>query len=394
MGVDETSNGKNPARRSGPLAGVRVIDLGGIGPGPFAAMLLADMGADVVRIDRPLPQEFRAGLLHRGKRSAIIDLRDPAGTQAALQIIAGCDILIEGFRPGVTERLGLGPEQCWERNPKLVYGRMTGWGQDGPRRLEAGHDITYIALAGALHAIGRVGEPPTIPLNLVGDLGGGSAYMVMGVLAAYIEAERSGHGQVVDAAILDGVSSLMAPQYGSLADGEWVDERGVNQLDSGRPWYNVYETSDGRYMAVGALEQRFYDTFTDLMGLTPDEAERDDPARWPALQEQFAAIFSRRTRAEWEAVFEGTDACVAPVLSMTEAPTNDHVRARKVFVTVDGVVQPSPAPRFSRTPSAIQSGPAFPGEHTREVLKDFGVGDIGGLEDSGVVSQTAEEVPQ
>jgi alpha-methylacyl-CoA racemase len=394
MGVDEMSNGKNPARRSGPLAGVRVIDLGGIGPGPFAAMLLADMGADVVRIDRPLPQEFQAGLLHRGKRSAIIDLRDPAGTRAALKIIAGCDILIEGFRPGVTERLGLGPEQCWERNPKLVYGRMTGWGQDGPRRLEAGHDITYIALAGALHAIGRVGEPPTIPLNLVGDLGGGSAYMVMGVLAAYIEAERSGHGQVVDAAILDGVSSLMAPQYGSLADGEWVDERGVNQLDSGRPWYNVYETSDGRYMAVGALEQRFYDTFTDLMGLTPDEAERDDPTRWPALQEQFAAIFSRRTRAEWEAVFEDTDACVAPVLSMTEAPTNDHVRARKVFVTVDGVVQPGPAPRFSRTPSAIQSGPAFPGEHTREVLKDFGVDDIGGLEDRGVVSQTAEEVTQ
>jgi alpha-methylacyl-CoA racemase len=357
-------------------------------------MLLADMGADVVRIDRPGPQEFRADLLHRGKRSAVIDLRNPAGAEAALQIISGCDILIEGFRPGVAERLGLGPEQCWDRNPKLVYGRMTGWGQDGPRRLEAGHDITYIALTGALHAIGRAGEPPTIPLNLVGDLGGGSAYMVMGVLAAYIEAGRSGHGQVVDAAILDGAFSLMAPQYGMLAAGDWVDERGVNQLDSGRPWYNVYETADCRYMAVGALEQRFYDEFTQLLGLTPVEAQRDDPARWPALQERFAAIFARRTRAEWEAVFEGTDACVAPVLSMTEAPTNEHVQARGVFETIEGVVQPGPAPRFSRTPSAVQSGPAVPGEHTREVLKDFGVDDIAGLEDRGVVSQTAEEVPQ
>ena len=394
MAVDETGNGTKQPLRSGPLAGVRVIDLGGIGPGPFAAMLLADMGADVVRIDRPGPQAFQADLLHRGKRSAMIDLRDPAGAQAALKIISDCDILIEGFRPGVAERLGLGPEECWERNPKLVYGRMTGWGQDGPRRGEAGHDITYIALSGALHAIGRVGEPPTIPLNLVGDLGGGSAYMVMGVLAAYVEAGRSGHGQVVDAAILDGAFSLMTPQYGMLADGEWVDERGVNQLDSGRPWYNVYETSDGRYMAVGALEHRFYDEFTTLLGLTPVEAEREDPAKWPALQERFAAIFARRTRAEWEEVFDGRDACVAPVLSMTEAPMNDHVLARGVFQTIDGVLQPGPAPRFSRTPSAVQSGPAVPGEHTREVLRDFGVTDIEGLEHRGVVSQIFEAIPR
>ena len=390
MADDGMRNGSDPARRRGPLAGVRVIDLGGIGPGPFAAMLLADIGADVVRIDRPGPQEFGSGLLHRGKRSAIIDLRNPAGAEAALQIISGCDILIEGFRPGVAERLGLGPERCWARRPKLVYGRMTGWGQDGPRRLEAGHDITYIALTGALHAIGRAGEPPAIPLNLVGDLGGGSGYMVMGVLAAYIEALRSGRGQVVDAAILDGALSLMTPQYGMLAAGEWVDERGVNQLDSGRPWYNVYETSDGRYMAVGALEQRFYDEFTQVLGLTPAEAERDDPARWPVLQGRFAVIFSRRTRAEWEAVFEGVDACVAPVLSMTEAPTNKHVQARGDFETIDGVLQPGPAPRFSRTPSAVQSGPPVPGQHTRDVLKEFGVDDIAGLEDQGVVSQTAD----
>jgi alpha-methylacyl-CoA racemase len=294
----------------------------------------------------------------------------------------------------VAERLGLGPEQCWERNPKLVYGRMTGWGQDGPRRLEAGHDITYIALTGALHAIGRVGEPPTIPLNLVGDLGGGSLYMVMGVLAAYIEAGRSGRGQVVDAAILDGALSLMTPQYGMLAAREWVDERGVNQLDSGRPWYNVYETSDGRYVAVGALEQRFYDEFTALLGLTPTEAQRDDPATWPALQEKFAAIFGRRTRAEWEVVFEGKDACVAPVLSMSEAPANEHVQARGAFETIAGVLQPSPAPRFSRTPSGVQSRPAVPGEHTRAVLEEFGVEDIAGLEDRGVVGQAVAEVPQ
>jgi alpha-methylacyl-CoA racemase len=389
--MTEACDAGQPNARRGPLSGLRVIELAGIGPGPHAAMLLADMGADVVRVDRPgqaaslVP--FQHDVMRRNRRSVIVDLRTPEGVRVVLDLVRSADALIEGFRPGVTERLGVGPDECWAVNPQLVYGRMTGWGQKGPLSQTAGHDIGYVALTGALHAIGRRGAPPTPPLNLVGDFGGGSTYLVIGVLAALWEAARSGRGQVVDAAIVDGASSLTAMQHGMMAAGLWRDERASNMVDSGVPWYDVYETSDGRHMAVGALEPAFYAELMSVLALEPDEAERADPARWPALRERIAATFATRTRDEWSDLFEKTDACVAPVLSLTEAPHHAHLAARGTFVEVNGVAQPAPAPRFGRTVTATPTPPVAPGTNTREVLDEWGVSGIAALIDAGIVVQ-------
>ncbi len=364
---------------SGPLAGIRVIEVAGIGPGPFCAMMLADMGADVLRVDRTgpadlgLPVDARFSVLDRGRRSVALDLKNPAAVAAVKRLVAEADALVEGFRPGVMERLGLGPDACLAVNPRLVYGRMTGWGQDGPMAAAAGHDINYIALAGVLHSIGRRGGAPVPPLNLVGDFGGGGMYLAFGIVCALLEAGRSGRGQVVDAAMVDGAASLAAAVFGLRAMGIWNDERGDNILDSGAPWYDVYETQDGRYVAIGAIEARFY---ADLLRLTGLDGEalppQRDKARWGELRARLTEVFKQKTREEWCRILEGSDVCFAPVLSLTEAPAHPHNRARGTFVEVEGVVQPGPAPRFSRTPAAIQRPPARPGEHTEEALHDWG----------------------
>jgi alpha-methylacyl-CoA racemase len=369
-------------RVTGPLHGLRVVELAGIGPAPFAAMLLADLGADVVRVDRPgagspLAGDPAADLLNRGKRSIAADLKHPDGAALVLSLAERADVLIEGFRPGVAERLGIGPDAVFARNPRLVYGRMTGWGQDGPLAHTAGHDIDFIALAGALHPIGRAGGPPQVPLNLVGDFGGGSLYLVVGVLAALREAERGGRGQVVDAAVVDGVAHLTTMFAGLLAAGSWRDTRGGNLLDTGAPFYDVYETADGGHMAVGALEPKFFAEFVRLLGLDgrPEPPDQSDPDQWPRLRKRIAGAFAGRTRQEWSKVFAGSDACVAPVLSLTEAPQGEHLAARGTFAEHAGVVQPTPAPRFSRTPAALGRPPALPGQHTAEVLADWGITD-------------------
>jgi alpha-methylacyl-CoA racemase len=354
-------------------------------------MILADLGAEVVRVDRPgdaasaIPPHLDP--LRRSRKSVVLNLRTEAGVLAVLDLVEKADILIEGFRPGVTERLGLGPQVCLERNPRLVYGRMTGWGQDGPLAQSAGHDISYLALTGALHAMGRAEEDPAIPLNLVGDFGGGSLYLVVGVLAAVFEAARSGKGQVVDAAIVDGAANMTAVFHGMMAAGMWRDERGVNELDSGRPWYDVYKTSDGQHVAVGPIEPKFYDEFIRLLGLDPTELDRSSPDSWPGISNRVADVFATRSRDEWTEHFEGTDACVSPVLSLKEAPTHPHLAERGTFVDVDGVLQPAPAPRFSRTPGAVQSNPSIPGAHTREVLERWGLSNVDELIDSGVAVQ-------
>ena len=374
----------------GPLHGVRVIELAGIGPGPYAAMLLADMGAEVVRVERPgppvsaVPPEL--DVLRRNRRSIVVDLRHPDGVRTVLSMAGRADVLLEGFRPGVTERLGLGPADCWSVNPRLVYGRMTGWGQTGPLAPAAGHDIGYIAVTGALGAIGRAGEAPVPPVNLVGDFGGGSTFLVIGVLAALWESARSGQGQVVDAAIVDGTSSLTALLHGLMAAGQWTDGRGVNFLDTGVPWYDTYQTADGQWMAVGALEPKFYAEFARLLGLSDDVAAlRADSSEWVRLREAIADAFASRTRSEWTAVFDGTDACVAPVLSLTEASGHPHLAARETFVDVAGVVQPAPAPRFSRTVAPRPTPPPAVGADTADVLRDWGVDDVDALIAAGVV---------
>lgn len=364
----------------GPLDGLKVIELAGIGPGPYAAMLLADMGADVVRIERPGPPASAVppekDVLRRNRRSIVVDLRDRDGVHTVLSMAAKADVLLEGFRPGVTERLGLGPADCWNVNPRLVYGRMTGWGQSGPLASAAGHDIGYIAVTGALASIGRVGEAPVPPVNLVGDFGGGSTFLVIGVLAAVWEADRSGRGQVVDAAIVDGASSLTALLHGLMAAGQWIDRRGCNFLDTGAPWYDTYRTADDQWMAVGALEPKFYAEFARLLGLSDDVAAlRDDPSAWPRLRAAIAQAFATRTRDEWASVFEGTDACVAPVLSLTEAATHPHLAARGTFIEVGGVTQPAPAPRFSRTAPQHPAPPPPVGADSRDVLRDWGITD-------------------
>ncbi|GAA2106860.1 CaiB/BaiF CoA transferase family protein [Actinomadura alba] len=379
---------------AGPLSGVRVIELAGIGPAPFAAMLLADLGAEVIRVDRPggrpaFPDPAK-DLTNRGKRSVAVDLKDDRGRDVVLRMVERADALIEGFRPGVTERLGLGPDDCLARNPALVYGRMTGWGQQGPLAQSAGHDIGYIAVTGALHAIGRAGGPPQVPMNLLGDFAGGSMYLVVGVLAALLEAKSSGRGQVVDAAIVDGTSHLSTFIHAFLAAGAWQDRRGVNMLDTGAPWYDVYETADGRHMAVGAIEPQFYAEFVRLLGIAdePDLPAQYEAGRWPELRERFATAFKARTRDEWAEIFLPGDGCVAPVLSLREATEHPYNTERGVFVPgADGTPQPAPAPRFSRTPGAIGGPPATSGAHTREVLTELGFTDVDELLGSGAVVQ-------
>ncbi|MEU9056331.1 CaiB/BaiF CoA-transferase family protein [Streptomyces sp. NPDC048384] len=369
-----------PTPGHGPLTGVRVVELAGIGPGPFAAMLLADLGADVVRVDRPggtgLAINTEYDITNRNKRSVIVDLKSADGAARVLDLAARADILIEGNRPGVAERLGVGPEACHARNPRLVYGRMTGWGQEGPLAHRAGHDIAYIALTGTLGMIGSPDEPPAVPANLVGDYAGGSLYLVVGVLAALHHARATGSGQVVDAAIVDGTSHLAAMIHGMLAAGGWQDRRGANLLDGGCPYYGTYETADGRYMAVGALEPQFYDEFVTLLEIPEHAGARKDWARWGELREAVAARFRARTRDEWTAVFEGTDACVAPVLSLHEAPHHPHLEARGTFTDHGGITQPAPAPRFSATPTAVRTGPAQPGADTADVARDWDVPDL------------------
>lgn len=363
----------------GPLDGVKILEIAGIGPGPFTAMLLADMGADVLRIDRAQnamggdPDHPPADVLNRGRRSVAIDLKSPDGVETLLQLVERADALIEGFRPGVAERLGFGPEVCLERNPRIVFGRMTGWGQDGPFSQMAGHDINYIALAGALEPIGRAGQPPLPPLNLVGDFGGGGMFLAFGVVCALLEAQRSGRGQVVDAAMVDGAAVLMTMFHAFRAMGVWKDERGSNLLDTGAWFYEVYETADGKYLSVGALEKQFYEQLITLTGLADEELPwQHDQASWPQMKERLAAVIRTKTRDEWAEIFDGTDACVAPVLSIAEAPEHPHNQARGTFVENAGIVQAAPAPRFSRTPGAIQRPPAFPGQHTDEALVEWG----------------------
>jgi alpha-methylacyl-CoA racemase len=374
----------------GPLAGLRVVELAGIGPAPFCAMLLADLGADVVRVDRagappPLIGGPATDLLNRGKRSIAVDLKHELGPELVLRMAERADVLVEGYRPGVAERLGVGPEPCLARNPRLVYGRMTGWGQEGPLAQTAGHDVAYLALTGTLHAIGRAGGPPQVPLNLVGDFGGGSLYLAVGVLAALREVERSGRGQVVDAAIVDGAAHLATMIHGMLGSGLWQDRRGANLLDTGAPFYDVYETSDGGHVAVGPLERQFYAELIRVLGLAGTAPEQYDVAAWPRLRELLRETFATRTRDEWEAVFEGTDACVAPVLSLREAHAHPHLAARGTFVEHHGVMQPAPAPRFSATPPALTTPPAVPGEHTKDVLTTWDLGDPDEIVASGAV---------
>jgi alpha-methylacyl-CoA racemase len=348
----------------GPLEGVRIVELASIGPGPFCAMLLADLGAQVLAVDRPGPP--RPGwpvLFARGRRRVAVDLKHPDGPGVVLDLVAGADALVEGFRPGVAERLGIGPEACLHRNPRLVYGRVTGWGQEGPLARSAGHDIDYIALAGALHPVGPAGGPPVPPLNLLGDFGGGGMLLALGVVAALLEAGRSGKGQVVDAAMVDGAALLTTQLHELLAAGLWTDRRGANLLDGAAPFYAVYETADGRHLAVGALEPWFWAELLERVGLgagdLPAQLDRDG---WPVARERLAAVFRSRTRDEWCALLEGTDACVAPVLSLLEAPAHPHNRARASFVEVAGTLQPAPAPRFSRTPCPTPAPPSAGGD--------------------------------
>lgn len=364
----------------GPLEGVRILEIAGIGPGPFAGMMLCDMGADVTRVDRADrvkggdPDNPPKDVLARGRRSVAVDLKNPDGIETVLQMVEQADVIIEGFRPGVMERLGLGPEVCLERNPRIIFGRMTGWGQEGPMAHAAGHDINYIALTGALDAIGRRGEAPLPPLNLVGDFGGGGMLLAYGIVCALVERSVSNKGQVIDAAMVDGASSLMAMMYSFKAMGIWNAERGSNMLDSGAHFYDAYETSDGKYVSIGSIEPQFYALLLEHSGLGEDEElpHPMDRSQWPALKERMADIFKTRTRDEWCEIMEGTDICFAPVLSMDEAPQHPHIRHRETFIELAGVTQPAPAPRFSRTVAEVSRPPSFEGQHTEEVLDSFG----------------------
>ena len=379
----------------GPLEGVRVIEIAGIGPGPFCAMMLADMGADVIRVDRAAavrggdPDVPPADVMNRGRRSVGVDLKSSEGVETVLRLVEGADALIEGFRPGVAERLGIGPDDCLGRNPRLVYGRMTGWGQDGPYAPTAGHDINYIALAGALESFGRAGQAPVPPLNMVGDFGGGGMLLAFGVVCGIVEARTSGSGQVVDAAMVDGAATLMTFVHGLAAMGVWHDERGTNMLDTGAHFYDVYETSDGGYVSIGSIEPQFYAELREKLGLDDDEWDAQmDRASWPDKKEKIAAVFRTRTRDEWCELLEGSDVCFAPVLSFTEAPSHPHNVARGTFTEVAGVVQPRPAPRFSRTDGAIRRPPPHAGQHTDDVLAEagFSADELASLRDAGAIS--------
>jgi alpha-methylacyl-CoA racemase len=366
----------------GPLDGVRILELGGIGPVPYAGLLLSDLGADVIRIDRLKPgmlggwPDPRYDVLSRGRRRLAVDLKSPQGVELVLRLAGTCDALIEGFRPGVAERLGVGPEDCRRVNPKLVYGRMTGWGQDGPLANTVGHDVNYISLTGALHAIGKKGEPPTIPLNAIGDFGGGSMFLALGVVSALLEASRSGQGQVVDAAMVDGAASLVAFMHAAVAAGFWEDERESNLLDGAAHFYSVYETKDGKYVSVGSIEPQFYTELLERTGLAGEELpDQHDKTAWPAMKDRLAAIFATKTRDEWVEIMDGGDVCFAPVLSVAEAPMHPHLKARNTFVEVDGVMQPGPAPRFDRTELSISRGPQREGAQSEEILTELGVDD-------------------
>lgn len=361
----------------GPLAGLRVLEVAGVGPGPHCAMLLSDLGAEVLRVDRVVPRHrvhARTDLMNRGRRSAALDLKRPEAVAAVLELIGRTDVLIEGFRPGVMERLGLGPEEAARRNPRLIYARLTGWGQEGPLARAAGHDLNYLAVTGALGSIGPEAGPPVPPLNLAGDFGGGSLYAAVGILAALFERGVSGRGQVIDAAIVDGAASLMTFVQGLAAAGWWRDARESNLIDGGAPFYRCYETSDGRWVSLGAIEPEFHTEFLRLTGLEGEDLpERMDRKRWPELAERLRRLFLTRTRDEWCELLEGTDACFAPVLGLAEARSHPHVAARGTLVEREGMIQSAPAPRFSRTPGAIRCPPSAPGEHTREALADWGL---------------------
>ncbi|WP_046319861.1 CaiB/BaiF CoA-transferase family protein [Mycobacterium sp. UM_Kg1] len=359
---------------AGPLAGLRVIELAGIGPGPHAAMILGDLGADVVRVDRP--PKFGGGpskdAMLRNRRSVTADLKSPEGRDLVLQLVAKADVLIEGFRPGVTERLGLGPEDCAKVNERLIYGRMTGWGQSGPRAQQAGHDINYISITGVLHAIGRNGEKPVPPLNLAGDFGGGSMFLLVGILAALWERQTSGKGQVIDAAMVDGASVLAAMMWSFRSQGMWSDERGVNMLDTGAPYYDTYECSDGKYMSVGAIEPQFYAELLAKLELDPaDLPAQNDVSGWPQLRAKLTEAFAAHDRDHWTAVFAGSDACVAPVLAFNEVESDSHIAERNTFYDVNGYLQPMPAPRFSRSVPGTPTPPAVLGADNETVLDDW-----------------------
>ncbi|NIQ37320.1 MAG: CoA transferase [Proteobacteria bacterium] len=379
----------------GPLTGYKVVEIAGIGPGPMCAMLLSDMGAEVLRVDRITPGGLglqippRFDLLNRGRRSVAIDLKKKEGLKVVLRLVEQSDVLIEGFRPGVAERLGIGPQDCFARNPKLIYGRVSGWGQEGPLAHAAGHDINYIALVGALHAIGRAGEPPVPPLNLVGDFGGGALYLAFGIVCGLLEASRSGQGQIVDTAMVDAVASLMTVFYGLQAMGIWTDRRGENILDSGAHFYDVYETADGKYVSIGAIEPKFYEELLRLTGLAGEDLPHQmDRTRWPEMRRRLRAVFKTKTRDEWCEIMEGTDVCFSPVLSMEEARNHRHNKTRRTFVEIDGMVQPGPAPRFSRTRPEIQGPPPTPGQHTDKALADWGFAleEIEKMHKTGVVA--------
>lgn len=376
----------------GPLEGIRLVEFAGIGPGPFCAMMLSDMGADIIRVDRkptsPDRGHARFNILNRGRPSIGLDLKSPEGKEAALKLIEQADGLFEGFRPKVMERLGLGPDVCLERNPKLVFGRMTGWGQDGPLAVAAGHDINYISLTGALHAIGPKEGKPSPPLNLIGDFGGGGMLLAFGMVCALLEAQKSGKGQVVDAAMVDGAAALMASVYGSWNAGSWKDQRGSNMLDGGAPFYDAYETADGKYISVGSLEPQFYALLLKHAGITDPEFEaQNDRSKWPGCKEKMTAVFKTKTRDEWCEIMLGTDICFAPVLTLEEAVEYEHNVERKSFVVIDGVIHPAPAPRFSRTSPEIQGPPPAQGEQTEPALEAWGFSseDIEALRTAGAV---------
>ena len=373
----------------GPLAGIKIIELAGIGPGPFCGMLLSDLGAEVIRVDRAGVSPRRpVDVLTRGRKSIAVDLKSPEGKEVVLKLCESSDAIFEGFRPGVTERLGLGPEDCMGRNEKLVYGRMTGWGQEGPMANAAGHDINYIALSGALSAIGPKGGKPVPPLNLVGDFGGGGMVLALGILSALLEAQRSGKGQVVDTAMVDGAAVLMSMFYTMSAVGAMHPERGTNLLDTGAHFYDTYETSDGEYISLGSIEPQFYALLVEKAGLDADEfSAQMDQSRWPEYKDKLTAVFKTKTRDEWCEIMEGTDVCFAPVLSMTEAAEHPHNKQRGTFTELDGVLQPSPAPRFSRTEPELTHSSRYPGEDTRSVLAAAGFAetDVESLIQSGAV---------
>ncbi|MGO9512691.1 MAG: CaiB/BaiF CoA transferase family protein [Steroidobacteraceae bacterium] len=378
----------------GPLAGVKVVELAGIGPGPMCAMLLADLGATVLRIDRKQPsglgieRPLRFNVLLRNRKSIALDLKNPRAVEAALELISKADALIEGFRPGITERLGLGPEVCFARNPRLVYGRMTGWGQSGPLAQTAGHDLGYIAITGVLNAIGRRGEPPTVPLNVIGDYGGGALYLALGLLAGIVEARSSGQGQVVDAAIVDGAASLAATFFGMHAAGIWRNQRGTNFTDSGSHFYDVYECADGKWLSVSALEDKFYAELLRQLEIDPASlGQQLDPAAWPRAKQILAAEFKRRSRDEWVQVFDGSDACVAPVLDWDEAAQHPHLVERATLIEIDGIRQPAPAPRFSRTVPDTPAPPApLTPENTQAALESWcGAEEIAAWRSAGLI---------